>query len=320
MMRPVGLKQHMKSAQWIVRGYTTLFTLLYSLDPILPMTASLKLQYWISTGRRLNLKNPVGFDQKIQWLKAHYRNPLYVTCADKYEVRGYVESCGCGEILNELYGVYDDVNRIDFQSLPSAFVLKTTGGCGQNVICRDRSALDEGATRSKLAAYLKQPCGRSTGESHYRDIPPRVVVERYLGDADGALPIDYKFFCFGGVPYCVSVLSDRDPETCGHARMHFFDLEWRPMRVALESVASDPSTLQMPSRFRDMIKIAATLARPFPFVRIDLFCVEDTIVFGEMTFTPTGGYTSKIYTPESNAEFGQRLVLPPKSATGRWCT
>ena len=71
----------------------------------IPDKLMLRIQYWIKTGRYLNLKNPQRFTEKLQWYKLNYHDPIMPQCVDKYEVRGYVEKLGLGHLLNECYGI-----------------------------------------------------------------------------------------------------------------------------------------------------------------------------------------------------------------------
>jgi len=144
------LKINLKENKIILKAYTYFLKFLFSLDPLLPMSAPIKLYYFISTSKRLDLNNPEGFNEKIQWLKVYYRDPLYVKCADKYSVRDYVKQQGCEEILNELYRVYENVEEINFEELPNRFALKTTHGSGTNIICDDKTKLDIEVTKAKV--------------------------------------------------------------------------------------------------------------------------------------------------------------------------
>ena len=78
------------------------FSVLYLFSPVLAS----KYIYHHNLGKILNLKNPKDYNEKLQWLKLYWRNPLVAKCADKYEVREYVEKSGCEKILNRIYGVY----------------------------------------------------------------------------------------------------------------------------------------------------------------------------------------------------------------------
>ena len=94
--------------------------------------------------KKLNLKNPQTFNEKIQWLKLYYcpNNPLVIQCADKYLAREYIKERGYGQYLNKLIGVWDSVDEIDWDRLPEKFAIKCNHGCGYNIICDDKSKLD----------------------------------------------------------------------------------------------------------------------------------------------------------------------------------
>jgi hypothetical protein len=160
-------------------------------------------------GRAPNLKNPRTFNEKLLWLMLYYRTPRATRLADKYEVRGYVAERVGPARLNELYGVWDRVSDIDFDTLPDAFVLKVNWGWGANVFCRRRSELDVPKTKEQLAAWMRRSHYWSAREWCYKNIEPRIVCERLLTDDRWGIPPDYKFFCFGGEPRFVKVHTDR---------------------------------------------------------------------------------------------------------------
>ena len=118
----------------------------------IPDSIMIPLQYRRHTGRRLNLKNPQRFTEKLQLYKLKYRNPLMLRCTDKYEVRSVVKEMGLADILIPLIGVYDSAEAIDFEKLPMQFVAKTTDGGGGNqvFICRDKRELDKNEFFSKV--------------------------------------------------------------------------------------------------------------------------------------------------------------------------
>ena len=118
-------------------------------------TLATKFLYLISTGKIINLKNPKTFNEKVQWLKLYWQHPLVIKCADKYEVRSFIEERGCKEILNELYGVYNNTDEIDWDFLPEKFVLKTTNACGTNIICNNKADLNKEDVFKKLNKWLK---------------------------------------------------------------------------------------------------------------------------------------------------------------------
>ena len=179
-----------------------------------PDEIMVKLQYRIKTGRKLNLKNPQRYTEKLQWYKLYYRDPLMAMCADKYEVRKYVKKLGLGSILNECYGVFDRPEDVDFSKLPNQFVLKDTLGGGGNsvIICRDKSKADLAEYRRIMQEWVDTKCVPSGGREwvyykHHKQ--HRIICEKYIQcDTPGGLT-DYKFFCFNGKPYCLYVMNER---------------------------------------------------------------------------------------------------------------
>ena len=121
----------------IIKNQKTRFKILKLLD-FVPDKVMLKMQYRIKTGRKLNLKNPNRYTEKIQWYKLNYRNPLMKQCVDKYAVREYVTKKGLEYILNDLYAVYDNIDDINIDKFPEKFVIKTTNSCGTNIFCKNK--------------------------------------------------------------------------------------------------------------------------------------------------------------------------------------
>ena len=102
-----------------------------------------QLQYRVKFGRKLNLKSPKRFTDKIQWYKLNYKNPVMPQCSDKYMAREYVKAKGLGHILTELHGVFDRPEDIRLENLPNKFVMKLSNGSGTNLLCKDKSKLVE---------------------------------------------------------------------------------------------------------------------------------------------------------------------------------
>lgn len=146
-----------------------------------PDSVMLRLQYWLQTGRRLNLKNPKRFTEKIQLYKMKYRNKNMLRCTDKYEVRGFIEEKGLSDILIPIVGIYNSVEEIHYSSLPQQFVAKTTDGGGGNqvFICKDKDKISEQYFFDKLNAWMNMPKSKQSGrewayENHY---PRRILIE-----------------------------------------------------------------------------------------------------------------------------------------------
>ena len=268
----------------------------------------LGLQYKIKFGRKLNLKNPERFTEKLQWYKVNYRNDVLHKCVDKYAVREYVEQKGLGKTLVKLYGVYDTVDDIDISVLPYRFVLKTTNGSGGlNVfICKDKNTFDKERVKEQIGKLREYKPGDGGREWAYLGVKPRIVIEEYLENTKNpdAGVYDYKFLCFGGKPEYVIVDANR---YINHKR-NFYNIGW-----TYRDVSSDHEnfgdTMEKPRGYEDMVAVATKLSKGFPFVRVDLYNVNGKTYFGELTFYPWSGYVQ--FTPdEFDFELGEKFILP----------
>lgn len=268
--------------------------------------------YLIKFKKPINLKHPKTLDEKIQWLKfnTYYNNPLVTQCADKYAVRDYIKQCGCPEILNELYGVYDKVEDIEWDKLPNQFVLKWNFGCGQNLIVFDKSKLDIEEAKRKLNKWygIRDTFYLTYSEMQYKGIPPKLVCEKLIESEQGGLPVDYKFYCFNGVPEVVLVCVGRDTKG-KHAKYYFFDRNWQLRRYNIAGKeAPEDFTLPKPQNLDKLFDYAEKLCKPFPFVRADFYLEYGKCYFGELTFTPLAGFdTNRL--PETQRLFGDMVKL-----------
>jgi hypothetical protein len=257
-----------------------------------PDKVMIQIQYFIKQGHRLNLKEPKRFTEHLQYYKIHYRNKTLHTCVDKYEVRNYIEKIGCADTLNELYGVYDAVEDIDFSSLPQQFVLKkTNGGGGLNVIlCQDKDKLNMEIVKKQLRGWLKPVKDHFGGrEWAYYSLKSRIICERYLENDEHpeAGISDYKFFCFHGVAKYLVVDVDR---FIGHKR-NFYDRNWTYLGISSDC-PNFGDTLPKVDGFEEMITLAEKISAEFPFVRVDLYRIAGKTYFGELTFYPWSGYVT----------------------------
>jgi len=251
---------------------------------LLPDVIFIAYQYGRRHKKILNLKNPVTFNQKIQWLKLNYRLPLLRKLVDKYEVRNYVEDKIGTEVLVDLIGIYEKVDEIDWYTLPSRFVLKMTHGSGWNILCRDKKTLDIIKAKKQLYCWYNDDFYKYQREWAYKGLKPRIICERFLADEEGEPPTDYKFFCFNGVPKLIQVDSDR---FIGHHRA-LYDLKWNRLPFSLKYPAS-PNNNPPPKNLDKMIDVAKKLSDNLLFVRVDLYSLNHKIYFGEMTIYPGGG-------------------------------
>ena len=250
-----------------------------------PTVPYLKIVYRVKTGRRLNLKHPVGFNEKLNYLKVHDIHPEYTDYVDKCEVRKIVAERLGEEYLLPLIGVWDDFDDIRFSELPDQFVIKCSHDSGSVKIVRNKSAINVEELRAFYKSRLNINTYNLGREYPYKNVKPRMIVEKYMCDENGNAPNDFKFFCFNGEPQFLFVATDRETNVTHTV----FDMEFNriPVNYVHESVRYE---LKKPKLFDEMKDVARELSKGMRFVRIDLYEVNNKIYFGEYTFFPAGGF------------------------------
>lgn len=292
----------MKYPQILHNLYSKIRFLSYKLIPRL----TLKFEFKRRTGYSLNLKNPETYNEKLQWLKLNWRDPKATICADKYAVRKYVKDKGLGHILNDLYGVYKDVDKIDFDSLPDQFVMKVTHGCGQNLICYDKSNVEWNKEKKKFKNWMNESHYSQSLEWVYKNIKPRIIVERIIETEQGKVPIDYKVFCFNGKPKYIFIAKDRGSNK--ETKFDFYDTEWNYLDIKNHYPTSG-EVEDKPKKLNKMLKYSEILSEGFPHVRVDFYIEKGKIIFGECTFFHMAGMT-RFEPMEFDYKLGNYLKLP----------
>ena len=261
--------------------------------------------YKEKTGFDLDLKSPETFSEKMNWYKLNVRMPLMVQCADKYAVREYVKECGYEECLNEIYGVYNSVFDINIDNLPERFVLKAAHGSHMNIIVKEKNDYNWLKEKIIMWTWLHQNIYWGGREWCYKDIPKRIIAEKYLEDESGELR-DYKFFCFNGEPcylqYDIGRFNNK------HYR-NYYDMSLKLLSLSDDVPNNNEIVLDIPrDSLTNMIEIARKLSKPFQFVRTDFYYVKNKIYFGELTFYHNGGITW-FNPPEYDIVFGEKWKI-----------
>ena len=265
----------------------------------------LKCQYRLRTGKRLNLDNPILFNEKIQWLKLYDRKPEYTIMADKYEVRKYIEQTIGKEYLIPLLGVWDRFEDISFEELPDQFVLKSTHDSGGFVICQNKKSLDITKIRNFFEERLSKNFYYHAGEWVYKNIKPRMIAEKLMIDESSFELKDYKIFCFNGEPKIVQVDFNR---FIGHT-VNLYSTQWEYLPLS-HHLPTDPNAIiSKPQKLDLMLDLARKLSAGKIHVRVDLHSIENKIYFGELTFYNWAGY-GRFDPPEWNRIFGDWMILP----------
>jgi len=268
----------------------------------------LKILYRVRMGKKLNLKNPTCFNEKLQWLKLYDRKPLYTTLVDKYAVRQYIKDKIGEEYLIPLVGgPWKSFDEIDFDALPNQFVLKCTHDSGGLVICRDKSKLDRDAARKKISGCLKLNYYFGGREWPYKNVPPRIIAEQYMTDEENDnLPV-YKIFCFHGEPRIIqSIQNDKQP----NESIDYFDTDWNLLELR-QNFPNSANPFARPDQLPAMLEVAKKLAKGMSFIRVDLYTINGKVKFSEYTFYSDSG-TAKFEPDTWDLTLGQWLRLPEK--------
>lgn len=274
----------------------------------------LRVLYRLKMKKKLHLNNPRDYQEKLQWLKLYNHNPQYTKMVDKITAKEYAASVIGDHYIIPTLGIWEHFDQIDFDSLPDQFVLKTnhSGGNTGVVVCADKSKLNKQDTKLKLEKSLKFSVYPKHREWPYKNVKPMIMAEQYMSDDTefnkGGLS-DYKFTCFNGVADNVMVCTDR---ASGDTKFYFYDRDWNLMPLNVRGKNTDPSfKLPKPDCMDEMFEIAGKLSEGIPFLRVDLYCINNRPYFGETTFFPDSGFDPNIL-PETEEYFGDKIILPNK--------
>lgn len=302
-----------KFFDYLLNNHSALgIALLHRLAFMVPDKLYLQLLFRLKNGQSLNLTTPQNFTEKIQWLKLYDRRPEYTQMVDKLTVKDYVAKKIGNEYIIPTIGVWDKVSDIDFDTLPDQFVLKTTngGGSGGVVICRDKKSLDINDAKAKLKTSLSHNIYRYLREWPYKGVEKKIIAEKFISIPGQKDLCDYKFYCFNGnVKFC-QVIQNRS----SHETIDFYDCMWNRQDftgLITSDECNSNSLIPCPLNYEKMIEIAGILSKNIPFVRIDLYNVNGTIYFGEITFFPASGFGH--FSPKKyDYILGQNIKLPEK--------
>ena len=250
----------------------------------------IKLLYELKVKKKLDLENPKTFNEKLQWLKLYDRNPEHIKMVDKYEVKKYVSEIIGNEYIIPTLGIYDKFEDINFQELPNQFVIKCTHDSASTIVCKDKNKFDYEKVKNKINKCLKRNYFYQGREWPYKDVKPRIIVEKYMENTDGTAIDDYKFYCFDGKSDYVMICRERET---GNPKFYYYNRNWEFQRNMSNDAKKLPETevskIKKPKDLEKMFEIAETLSKNIKFVRTDLYYINNKIYFGELTFFPLAG-------------------------------
>lgn len=274
-------------------------------NPIISDELYLRIKFRVIVGYWPNLKNPKSYNEKLQWLKLHNKKQEYTMMVDKIEAKKYVSSIIGEKYIIPTIGIWNNIDDIDWQSLPNQFVIKASHDSGGVVVCKDKSKFNISAAKKLLAGAGDKDFTRYTKEYPYKKVLHRFIAEEYMEDESGYELKDYKFFCFDGKPEFLFVATGRQNHD---TRFDFYDMNYNHLPVLNGHDNADvwPSK---PENFEEMIDVSKKLSKGIPHVRVDLYNINGRIYFGELTFFHWSGL--KAFEPQEwDYKFGEFLKLP----------
>lgn len=263
-----------------------------------------KWDYWWGIGRFPNLDTPQTYNEKLCWLKLNARRPEYTKMVDKYDAKEFARNIIGNDYIIPTYGVWDRFEDIDFDALPNEFVLKTTHDSGWVIVCKDKAKFDKNSAKKKVEESFKNNLYYYHREYPYKDVKPRIIIEKLMVENGGGGLKDYKFFCFDGKVKMLFVATDRPVDT----RFDFFDRDFNHLPFKQGHPLASKS-IAKPINFEKMIETAEKLSKGIPHVRVDLYNINGQVYFGEMTFFHFGGVV-KFEPDEWDYKIGEWLKLP----------
>lgn len=273
----------------------------------MPDDEYLKLMFRHKMSYKLNLKNPQTFNEKLQWLKLYDRKPEYTKMVDKYEAKKYVAEKISEEYIIPTIGVWDEFEEIDFDILPNQFVLKSTHDSGSIIIVRNKSMLDIKESKKIINRSLKTNYFWEGREWPYKNVKPRIIAEKYMKDNDEKDLIDYKFYCFDGKVEFLYISQGMDNHET--ARISFLKTDWEFAPFKRSDYKSFEKLPEKPSQYEKMLDIAENLSKNIPFLRVDLYQIQNQVYFSELTFTPCSGHMPFVPT-EWDRKIGELFIIP----------
>jgi hypothetical protein len=277
--------------------------LFWTLAPYMPAGLRLKILFRRTHGTWPDLERPRSFSEKVQWRKLHDRRAILTLFADKYRVRKHVEERIGARYLTTIHWVSEDARTLNLAELPESFVLKANHGTRWNILVADKSTADRNELVATLGSWLRDRYPPAQGEWGYLNVQPLVFAEEFLRNRAGEIPVDYKFFVFGGKVRMIQVDLDR---FTAHSRC-LYDPDWNLLPAVMGYPRGSGSP--RPDNLDEMIECAQACSAGLDFVRADFYNVDGRVVFGELTNYPGGGLEA-FSPPGFDSDVGAWWSLP----------
>lgn len=257
-------------------------------------------------GYEYNWQNPKTLNEKIRWLIFYEKPELKSKLTDKILVKSYIASKLGKNHSAELYGIFNNIDEIDFSILPDSFALKANCGWRMNILVKDKKYIKENYKDIKRITnkWLNTDFELFSLEPQYRRIRKKLMIEHLRPVTKDTQRRDLQIYCFNGEPkYCEMTLLEDERNYC-----QIYDTDWK-----LQSFNHSSHFLnkfhEKPYRFEKILEQCKLLSAEFSFVRIDIAYDGDDINIAEMTFTPCSAIIP-FHARETDLMLGNMLKLP----------
>lgn len=269
----------------------------------MPDKEYVEMRFFQRIGKRLDLNNPVTFNEKLNWLKIYDRKPIYTMMVDKYAVKELVSERIGAKYVIPCLGVWNTFDEIDRESLPKQFVLKCNHDCGSVVICKDKDSFDWEAARRKLSFGLERNYFWEEREWPYKDVQKHIFCEEYI-DSDRDVLDVYKVINIMGEPRIIQVIQDDKTE---NETIDYFDTDWNLLDLR-QNYPNSKIHLKKPEKLEELLELSRKLSRGMQQIRTDFYIVGKKILFSEYTFYSDSGF-EPFYPDEWDEKLGNMIVL-----------
>jgi hypothetical protein len=275
-------------------------------NSVLSDKAAIKYKFRKYLGYSLDLNHPKTFNEKLQWLKIYDHSEALTITADKFLSRNYIAETIGDQYLIPLELDTMDTDELIPENLPDhPFIIKANHDCGGTLIIRNKDQVDWDSAKNFFRNRLRKNYYYYGRERQYKNIRPRIIVEKLLLDKKGDVPYDYKVYCFNGKAKILAVDKDRGKST--KAR-NWYDLDWNKKDI-FWNTKGDNSIIEKPASFDKMIELSEKIAEKFLFLRVDWYLLNDQLFIGELTLHPGSGFVP--FLPEKwDKILGDFLTLP----------
>lgn len=260
--------------------------ILYNIVKLIPTKLYLRVYIRVKTGKKLNLKDPKTFTDKVNYLKL-IDAPIKTIYSDKIAVKNVINNMNMGITVPKILWQGEKLTVQVLDKLPRSFVIKTNHFSGDVKIIKNKATITEKDLK-KLNKYFKKIKNMNyyyfARENCYKNINSKLFIEEYLGDE--SMVTDYKFFCFNGKFEFCHIVEDRFT----NLKDYMVDRDYSNLNFNLDtrSLVLNKRPKAVDS-FEEMIKLAEVISKSFKFARIDFYFINNIIYFGEVTFYPWGG-------------------------------